>query len=38
MRDLPLNEQKRKEGCVFLSILLIIFITGMVLLYYSLNK
>ena len=33
MRDLPLNKQKRKEGCIFLSILLILFIIGIVLLY-----
>jgi len=38
MRDMPLNEQKRKEGCIFLSILITIFIIGMVLLYYTINK
>ena len=38
MRDLPLNKQQRKEGCIFLSILLTIFIIGMILLYINVNK
>ena len=37
MRDLPLNEQKRKEGCMFLSVLLILFIIGLALLHYAIN-
>lgn len=38
MRDLLLNEQQRKEGCTFLSILLILFIIAMILLYKAVNK
>ena len=38
MRDLPLNEQQRKEGCLMMTILLILFITGLVFLYYAVNK
>ena len=38
MRDMPLNEKKQKEGCIFLSILITIFIIGMILVHYTLNK
>ena len=38
MRDMPLNKKKQKEGCIFLSILITIFIIGMVLVHYTLNK
>lgn len=38
MRDLPLNEQQRKEGCTFLSILLILFIIGLIMLYKVVNN
>jgi hypothetical protein len=38
MRDLPLNKQQRKEGCIFLSILLVLGITALVLLYHVVNK
>jgi hypothetical protein len=37
MRDLPLNEQQRKEGCTFLSVLLILFIIGLAMLHYVIN-
>jgi hypothetical protein len=37
MRDLPLNEQKRKEGCMFLSVLLILLIIGLAILHYTIN-
>jgi cell division septal protein FtsQ len=37
MRDLPLNKQQRKEGCLFLSFLLIIIIIGLVLLFIQIN-
>ena len=37
MRDLPLNEQQRKEGCIFLSVLLILFIIGLAMLHYAVN-
>jgi hypothetical protein len=36
-RDLPLNKQQRKEGCIFLSFLLILFIIGLVLLFIEIN-
>jgi hypothetical protein len=38
MRDLPLNKQQRKEGCFFLSILLIFLIVGLTILYFEINK
>jgi len=38
MRDLPLNKQQQKEGCIFLSILLVLAITGLVLLYHVVNN
>jgi hypothetical protein len=37
MRDLPLNEQQRKEGCMFLSVLLILLIIGLAILHYAVN-
>jgi hypothetical protein len=37
MRDLPLNEKKRKEGCLFLTILGIIVLIGLIILYYEVN-
>lgn len=33
MRDLPLNKQQRKEGCIFLTILAIIALGGIIFLY-----
>ena len=37
MRDLPLNKQQQKDGCMFLSVLLILFIIGLALLHYAVN-
>jgi hypothetical protein len=37
-RDLPLNKEQRKNGCIFLSILLILFIAGLISLYYAVNN
>lgn len=37
MRDLPLNEKGRKEGCIFLSFLLILFIIALATLHYAIN-
>jgi hypothetical protein len=37
-RDLPLNKQQQKEGCIFLTILGIIGIIGLVLLYQVVNN
>jgi hypothetical protein len=37
MRDLPLNEKSRKEGCMFLTILGIITLIGLIMLYYEVN-
>jgi hypothetical protein len=37
MRDLPLNKQQRKEGCLMMTILGILFIIGMVFLYIEIN-
>jgi len=37
MRDLPLNKQQRKEGCLFLTILGIIALIGLIMLYYEVN-
>ena len=38
MRDLPLNKQQQKEGCIFLTILGIIGIIGLILLYQAVNN
>jgi hypothetical protein len=38
MMGVPLNKQQRKEGCIFLSVLLILAITELVLLYHVVNK
>jgi hypothetical protein len=37
-RDLPLNKQQRKEGCIFLIILGILGITSLILLYQVVNN
>ena len=37
MRDLPLNKQQRKEGCIFLTILGILALAGIILLYQVVN-
>jgi hypothetical protein len=37
-RDLPLNKQQQKEGCIFLTILGIIGIIALTCLYYAVNK
>jgi hypothetical protein len=37
MRDLPLNEKGRKEGCLFLTILGILGLAGLILLYIGMN-
>ena len=37
MRDLPLNKQQRKEGCLFLTILGIIVLIGLIMIYYEVN-
>lgn len=37
MRDLPLNKQQRKEGCIFLTILGLIGIAGLMCLYFLNN-
>jgi len=37
MRDLPLNKQQRKEGCMFLSVLFILLIIGLAILHYAVN-
>jgi hypothetical protein len=37
-RDLPLNKQQQKEGCIFLTILGIIGITALILLYQVVNN
>jgi hypothetical protein len=33
MRDLPLNKQQRKEGCLIMTILAIIGLIGVIILY-----
>jgi hypothetical protein len=33
MRDLPLNKQQRKEGCLMMTILGIIALVGLIILY-----
>jgi len=38
MRDLPLNKEQRKEGCLFISILLILFIAVLISFYYAVNN
>ena len=38
MRDLPLNEQQRKEGCLIMTILAIINLIGLIILYILNNK
>jgi hypothetical protein len=37
MRDLPLNKQQQKEGCLFLTILGIIVLIGLMVIYYEVN-
>jgi hypothetical protein len=37
MRDLPLNKQQRKEGCLILTILGIIVLIGLMMIYYEVN-
>jgi hypothetical protein len=37
MRDLPLNEKKRKEGCLFLTALGIFLLVGIIIVYYMEN-
>ena len=37
MRDLPLNEKRRKEGCFTLSLFLVFFIIGLAILHYAVN-
>ena len=37
MRDLPLNEKGRKEGCFTLSLFLVFFIIGLAILHYAVN-
>jgi hypothetical protein len=37
MRDLPLNKQQRKEGCIMMTILGILGLVGFILLYYTVN-
>jgi len=37
MRDLPLNKQQRKEGCIMMTILGILGLVGLVLLYIEMN-
>jgi hypothetical protein len=37
-RDLPLNKQQRKEGCIFLTIIGILGITSLILLYQVVNN
>jgi hypothetical protein len=38
MYGIPLNEQQRKEGCLMMSILLILFIIGLIFLYHVVNN
>jgi len=38
MYGIPLNEKQRKEGCLMMTIVLILFTTGLVLLYHAINK
>jgi hypothetical protein len=37
MRDLPLNEKRRKDGCFTLSLFLVFFIIGLAILHYAVN-
>jgi hypothetical protein len=37
-RDLPLNKQQKKEGCIMMTILLILFIAGLISLYYAVKN
>ena len=38
MRDLPLNKKQQKDGCIALTIMLVLFITAMVLLYFTIDR
>jgi hypothetical protein len=38
MRDLPLNKQQQKEGCIFLTILGLIALAGIIFLYQVVNN
>ena len=37
-RDLPLNKQQRKEGCIVLTFLGILTVAALIILYYVVNK
>lgn len=38
MRDLPLNKQQRKEGCIVFTFLGVLLVVALTLLYYAVNK
>ena len=37
MYGIPTNKQQRKDGCIFLSVLLILLIIGLAILHYAVN-
>jgi hypothetical protein len=37
-RDLPLNKEQRKNGCIFYSIFLILLITTLIILFNAINN